>query len=497
MAFDVGEIRDRAQRLKSAIALERYETRAGLKERSAFKRLYDDHQFLLAPQVLPAIQRELAEAGGDERRRLGSLFNWVAGQHVEAALAPLEDELRAWEAGATVVLADREVPLRGVEAAVARANRRGERLAWEAARNRRVEDAAALRLDILHREREAVGQLGMGTYVEARERLAGLNLRGLEREAVEILARTESAYREAFLREVGRRIGIESRSAARSDAVWLIAMRWLSQPFAMSPLLTRLRRDLEQMGLPLPRDGVVRMDLDRRPLKEGMSFCAAIQVPGDVVLVVSPVGGWGDARSLLHEIGHTLHFAYTSPALPWEDRALGDTAVTETFALVFECLTLDRGWVERTTGLSGSVLDEYLALAAFLQLYRVRRHAAQFLWEMELAAAERPGELASRYADLLGQATGFAHDPLTFIEDVRRGFWVARQLRSWMLSALMTAALHDRFGPQWYQDAVAGQFLGEILSEGQREDASQLATQLGEDRLTAARLLERFDRWLS
>jgi len=496
MAFDVAEVRDRAQRLKSAIALERYETRAGLKGRPAFARIYSEHQFLLAPQVLPSIQRELAEAVGDERRQLTALFNWVAIQRVEAELAPLEDELRTWEADATIRLADAEVPLRRVQGAIVRADRRGERLAWEAARNRRVEEAAALRLDIVHREREVVSQLGLGKYVEAWERLAGLNLRGMERFAVEILARTEDRYRHAFLREVGQRIGTEARAAARSDATWLTGMRWLAQPFAINPLLSRLRRDLEKMGLPLPRDGVVRLDLDRRPLKQGESFCAPIQVPGDVVLVVSPVGGWADARALLHEIGHTLHFAYTSASLAWEERALGDTAVTESFAVLFESLTLDRGWIEAATGLSGAALEEYLALAGFLQLYRLRRHAAQFLWEMELAASNRPGEMAPRYAELMSEATGFSHDPVTYLEDVRRGFWVARQLRAWMLSAMMLDALHDRFSSGWYTDPAAGQFLSEILSAGQREDASDLARQLGNERLTPKPLLEKTSAWL-
>lgn len=497
MPFEVWEIRDQARRLKSAIALERYETRAGLRDRSRFADVYGAHRLLFAPGVLPAVQRALAEARGDERRRLKSLFNWVAWQRVQADLAPLEDELRTWEAGATVTLAGREVPLRRVEGAIVRANGRGERLAWELARSRRVEEAAAVRLDVLHREREAVEQLGLGDYMEAHERLTGLNLRGLARHAVTILARTEASYRQAFLQEVGRRIGTEARSAARSDAAWLTGMRWLAQPFALSPLLGRVRRDLEEMELPLPRNGVVRLDLDRRPLKERRSFCAAIEVPGDVVLVVSPVGGWPDARALLHETGHTLHFSYTSGSLPWEDRALGDTTVTESFALLFESLVLDRGWVERTTSLGGTALEEYLALAGFLQLYRLRRQAAHFLWELELAAAERPGELGPRYAELLSEATGFAHDALTYIEDVRPGFWVARQLRAWMLSAIMADALRERFGDAWYRDRAAGQVLRELLSAGQRDDAAQLASQVGDARLAPGSLLRKVDAWVS
>ncbi|MFV1987427.1 MAG: hypothetical protein ACC682_09095 [Gemmatimonadota bacterium] len=496
MPLDVAEIRERAERLKSAIAFERYQTRSGLRERSAFATIFDEHRFLLAPDVLPSIQRELAEAEGDRRRRLQALFGWVADQRVESGLAPLEDELRAWEASVSVSLRDGDLPLRRVPAAIARAEERGERLAWEAARNRRVEEASALRLDVLHREREAVHELGLGGYVEARERLAGMGLRALERQAVEILAGTEAPYRAAFLSEVGRRLQIEARSAARSDAVYLMGMRWLAQPFALNPLLSRIRDGLDTMGLPLPKDGV-RFDFDRRPLKESKSFCAAIRVPGDVILVVSPIGGQADARALLHEIGHALHFSYTSPSLPWEDRALGDTSVTETFALLFEGLTLDREWSAGVSGLGGVTLDRYVSLSRFLYLYRLRRRAAQFLYEMELAATDEPSRMAPRYSELLGQATGFAHDPQTFIEDVRRGFWVARQLRASMLVALLRRALNQRFGDAWFGEPAAGAFIGELLSAGQRESAVQLAEQLGESALTPAALIADVERWFS
>lgn len=496
MPFEVAEIRERAERLKSAIALERFQIRAGLKERSAFAAIYDEHRFLMSPEVLPAIQRELAEAEGARRIRRKNLFSFIASQQVEAEIAPLEDELRGWEAGATVGAAAGDLPLRRVPAAIARAENRGERLEWQEARNRRVEEASALQLDILHREREAVRELGLGGYVDARERLAGLGLRALERQAVEILARTEEMYREAFLREVGGRVGIEARSAVRSDAVWLMGMRWLAQPFALNPLLGRIRRDLERIGLPLRKDGV-RLDLDRRPLKEVNSFCAAIRVPGDVVIVLSPLGGQADARALMHEIGHALHFAYTSPSLPWEERALGDTSVTEAFALLFETLTLHRGWAGSASGLGGVTLEGYLSLARFLHLYRLRRQAAEFLYEMEIAATDEPSRMAPRYTQLLSEATGFAHVSQTYIEDVRRGFWVARQLRGAMLSSILRRALRERFGDEWYLESAAGAFIGELMSAGQREDAVQIAAQLGESALTPSSLMEDIEGWIA
>jgi hypothetical protein len=271
-------------------------------------------------------------------------------------------------------------------------------------------------------------------------------------------------------------------------------MRWLAQPFALTPLLTRVRRDLDRIGLPLGRDGV-RLDLERRPLKGAHSFCAGVRVPGDVVLVVSPIGGQADARGLMHEIGHALHFSHTTPTLPWEDRVLGDSSVTETYALLFEGLTLDREWSAAVSGLGGDTLDGYLSLSRFLYLYRLRRQAAQFLYEMELAATDEPSQMAPRYSELLGQATGFRHDPQTYIEDVQRGFWVARQLRAAMLAALLRNALQSRFGSAWFGESAAGAFIGELMSAGQRENAVQLAEQLGEPALTPAGLFSDVDAW--
>ena len=197
-------------------------------------------------------------------------------------------------------------------------------------------------------------------------------LRALERQAVEILARTETLYREAFDREVGGRLGIDPRAAVRSDALWLMGMRWLAQPFALNPLLGRVRQDLERIGLPLRREGV-RLDFDRRPLKEVQSFCAAIRVPEDVVLVISPLGGQTDARSLMHEIGHALHFTHTSPSLPWEDRALGDTLGHGDVRVALRVPHPRPGVGRHRVGSGRCHSGRVSRLARFLHLYRLRR----------------------------------------------------------------------------------------------------------------------------
>lgn len=496
MGLGVPEIRSRAQRLKSTLARERYEVKAGLKEHPSFAGIYAEHPVLLGEEALPAIQRELAEATGDERRRLRYLLAWVAEQQVLAAVAPLEDEHRAWEAASRVRLNGLEVPFREARRTIRNLEDRPARLALEERRSDKLEEALPLETDTIQRERQAVEELGFGGYVEARERLSGQNVRALERQAIRVLTLTEDAYRDQLAHQVRKRVRVEPGEASRADVEWLERMAWLDEHFRLGHTLERLRADLGELGLPVAETERVRLDLEVRSLKTSQSACIPIRVPEEVVVVMAPTGGWPDCDSLLHEMGHALHFSYTESGMPFEYRALGDGAVTEAYALLFELLSLERSWLVRTTDLAGEALEEYLLLAGFLHLHRLRRQAARLLYEVELLGAESIEGMDERYAELMTGTTGFRHDPRTFLEEVEPGFWVARQIRAWMLRAILHGVLRARYDEDWFRNPSAGPFLRELFAEGQREDASRLAMELGAERLSAAALVESTRAWL-
>jgi hypothetical protein len=496
MGLGVQEIRDRAERLKSSIENERYQWKAGLKTRPDFQAVYESHALLVGDDVLPAIQRKLAQAEDDEEDRLRSLFSWVAMQRVEARLSPLDDQYRAWESTTAVSINEKEIPLRSVTFAIENEPDRATREHLELRRTAWLEEAVPLQVDTLHREREAVAELGLGGYVEAWERLTRVNLRAMEREAIRVLAATEDLYRDQLAYHLGR-LEVDPEAATRSDIRWLRRMRWLDDYFELESTLDVVRKDLGELGLPLTADGRVKLDVERRPGKAIRSFCAPIQVPRNVVLVVAPTGGWPDCAALMHELGHALHMAYTRESIPFEYRALGASAVTEPYALLFELLTLERQWVERTVGLAARELEDYLRLVAFLELYRLRLLAARLIYQLELYRAELPGQMGGRFAEILSGATGVRFDPRTYLMDLARGFWVARKLRAWMLQAILQESLRDRYDADWYRNPAAGPFLGELFSAGQRDDAGELAVQLGQEKLSARPLAAEIGEWFS
>ena len=129
-----------------------------------------------------------------------------------------------------------------------------------------------------------------------------------------------------------------------------------------------------------------------RPKKSPRAFCAPIEVPGRVVLVIQPMGGADDWRALFHEAGHTEHYAHVNPDLPVEARRLGDVSVTEAWATLMEHFLLEPGWL--ASRLDFPRPDEFAAEAAAGSLYLLRRYCGKLLYELEFHAATELDEKA-------------------------------------------------------------------------------------------------------
>jgi hypothetical protein len=209
----------------------------------------------------------------------------------------------------------------------------------------------------------------------------------------------------------------------------------------------------------------VVIDTERRPKKSPRAFCAPVRVPGEVYLVIAPVGGREDFAALFHEAGHTEHYAHVDASLPVEDRYLGDNSVTEGFAFLFEHLVSDPEWLHRRLGIEDPepiVNHERASRMVFL-----RRYAAKLSYELELHGGGPIDGLDSIYARRLSDAVHVDWPAVSWLSDVDPFFYVARYLRAWALETHLRSGLRERFGEAWFDEAGAGAFLRELWSAGQ------------------------------
>jgi hypothetical protein len=299
-----------------------------------------------------------------------------------------------------------------------------------------------------------------------------------------------------FLR---RRLGIRPDEATRADALALFRAREFDRSFPSELMEPSVRRQVAEMGVdPLARGRVI-LDTGEREGKRSRAFCAPVRVPAEVYLVLRPHGGQTDWNTLLHELGHALHFASTRPDYPFEYRWLGDNSVTEGYAMLFDHLMQSRGWLLRYTQLGKAHADAFLRAAGFEELHFLRRYCAKLVYEYQLYGGEVAWRaLPDAYVQLLTAATTFRYDPADAFVDVDPRYYAARYLRAWQLQAVLTETLVEHFDEDWYRNPRAGPWVVQSLfAEGQRELADELATRVAGRALSFAPLVRSVERLLA
>ena len=458
------ELRARGESLNTALGRESYEAGAGLKAETRFAEIFEAHADVASDEAWEAA------------RPNAKLAEWVADARIGRAVAPLDDRLHAWEATAEITLEGGEtMPLQRAGIAIANEPRRERRMAIDRARRRALAEPTAIRTEKLGREKDLLdGLLGL-PIVEARRQLSGIDLHALAAQAGQFLARTRELYRGALAERLKAELGLKPGDADRTDGAFMFRGASFDEFFPGDQLVSIAVRQAGEMGLDARGGGRIHHDSEDRERKRPRAFCAPVRVPDEVYLVIRPHGGHVDYRAFWHELGHALHFANAARDLPFEDRWLGDNSVTECYAMLFEHQTMAPAWLRRYAGLNGGKLEQFRRAQAFDLLAIVRRYAAKLAYEVELFSAPSLQSGASRYVELLSDATGFRYAPEDALLDLDDAFYAARYLRAWQLESTLRTALIERFDEDWFRNPKSGPFVLELLSRGQRDDAAEVA----------------------
>jgi oligoendopeptidase F len=461
--------RARVDRFVAELDEEYYLHYAGHKDTLDLKRLYERY-----PDLADLKQAQALGEAADGDRGLSELWRFASEnflaeltrEHAERSAA-LEAELEATVDGETITY-------RMIRPTMANSEDRGKRQRLEEARNRLTDEHInPVLADAARTVIEAVPQLGSGAYLDLYRRF-GFRLDELADQCRAVLDSTERLYEETADKLFRARAGVPLAEAQRWDVARVFRAPGWDEAFPAAKMIPALDVTLADLGIDLRSQDNVELDLEQRPKKSPRAFCAPIEVPGRVVLVIQPMGGADDWRALFHEAGHTEHYAHVSEDLPVEAKRLGDVSVTEAWATLMEHLLLEPGWLSRR--LDFPKPDEFAAEAATGSLYLLRRYCGKLLYELEFHGATELDEkaMSSRYVELLGAALKIEPSATDYLGDIDPGFYVTGYLRSWALHAQLREHFRERFGTTWFADRNAGGMLRELWSEGHRLNADEL-----------------------
>ena len=462
---ELDALRADADRFIAEIDEEAYLHFAGHKATYDLVPIYERHAELTKLET--ALNVGASVDGGRNVRELwrfaceGYLGNFVSEEEEKIAEAETE----------TVKVGDEEIPYRDLRPRIANEEDRGQRERLERARNEATDAVNPLYVrkhEVVHRETE---RLGARNYAEL-YRSFGFPLDDLAEQCRSFLDSTERLWEEVGDRFFRRRIGLGLGEIERWDVsrVWR-GVEW-DAAFPKNRMLPALEATLGDLGVDLRAQRNVELDLEERPTKSPRAFCAPIEIPERVVLVLKPQGGPDDWRGLFHEAGHTEHFAHTSPSLSVEEKRLGDNAVTEGWAMLLEHLTIDPSWLQRRLDFPRP--EQFAAEGATQLLWLLRRYCAKLLYELEFHEAADVTAMQPRYVELLTEALKVTPSDAHYLEDLDDGFYVSQYLRAWAFEARLRAYLREKFGNAWFTRRDAGSLLRELWSEGQKPTADEL-----------------------
>lgn len=465
MPATIDEYRAEADRFLADLFSEEYLHFSGQKDRLELEAIYDRYADLTTVGAC----RELQDAGSPELWRFaceGYLGKQVAAQQEQ--LSELESTLEGELEGETI-------PFRMIRPTIANEPDRGRRERLERLRVSLGARLRPLQEEALAAVHDLVATLGAPTYRELYARF-GFPLDETRAQCERFLADTETLHVELFDRVLRARLGVGIDDARTWDTPRLLRSDAWDDGFPADSLLPALEATLTDLGIDLRSQRNVELDLEPRPKKDPRAFCAPIEVPGRVVLCIKPIGGVDDWRAMFHEAGHTEHFAHTQASLGLEARRLGDNAVTEGWAFLFEHLITDPAWLTRRLDFGRP--DEFAAESAGIRLYYVRRYAAKLLYELELHDGAEREAMPARYAELLTDATKIPYFPDDFLADVDPGFYCTSYLRAWGFEAQVRGHLRELFGAAWFTSRKAGNLLRELWGEGQGLSADAMLREL-------------------
>ena len=476
--------RERIDRFIADLDQEYYDHFAGLKQDfdldSVYRRYEDITSLEQARRMQSAVDGSFSSI---------ELSRFACEGYLGALTRRHEEETAKLEATLKTTVDGEEIPFRMLRPAIANSADRDRRERIERVRNDLTDEHLNPLLLASHREtHEATKQLGAENYRALYDKF-NYKLDDLAAQCRAFLDSTESLYEDAADRLLRAGAGVGLADAQRWDVARVFRATEWDSVFPADRMLPALDATLQDLGIDLHAQENVHLDVEERPNKTPRAFCAPIEVPGKVMLVIQPIGGPDDWRALFHEAGHAEHFANTRAELTVEERRLGDSAVTEGWAMLMDHLVDDPVWLARRLDFPRPA--EFAAEGAAHLLFFVRRYCAKLLYELEFHTADDLTAMRPRYVELLGDALKIEPSPVDYLADIDSSFYVSAYLRSWAFEAQMRTHLREEFGNTWFARREAGSLLRELWGEGQRWPAEDFLRDITGSTLELESVAER------
>lgn len=489
LLMELQELRNNVEKFVRAMDEEYYLNLAGLKEDMNTAVIFQKYKNVFEPKVLSNVKRRKTKAKKEDKRKLRFLEHILTSGYLEHKVKDLTDRRNTLESKLNIKIRGKNIPFRLAAVKMVNEDNRALRGEIYDARNRATDDINVILKNRMKKLHELSKRLDYSNYAHLYSRIRNIDFKKLMRELETLIRATDRIYVDKFS-ALTARIDLKLKDSEKHDMAYLFRAKPFDKYFKKDRAIPTLKRTLKGLGITLDQQKNVVLDAEERPKKSPRAFCAPLRVPDKIMLVIMPMGGYGDYDTLLHEAGHAEHYAHVLKRQAMEYKYLGDNSVTETYAFILQYLTMNEKWIKNNTSMNSRKLSEYLDFVYTQKVYFLRRYAAKLRYELMLHQRGLKG-MDDAYKRTLESVLKFKHPKNHYLTDLDDGFYASQYLRAWLFEAQLRLELEEKFGDDWFLKKAAGDYLKSLWAEGQKYNVEEISEGIGYE-LGPKELIEDF-----
>jgi len=470
-------VRERAELFRDILAKWHLEVARGDQLRESDGPPFGHFRDLLSREAALLLRAKVAPPSEAADPCAQNLLHFIIQSSVEAACHPARTELRDQLATLKIPFGKEQLPLPRAASRIICEHRRIERSRADSARAAllsRLHPAAQRVLTCAHSVAEL---LEFSDYIAMWEETSGTSLGQVQELCRPVIEETEEAYAE-MLQWFSRRIlGVPNGRVQRHDLLHLFYGGPMEEFFPDRDLTSIGTATAGEMGIHLAALTNLCIEAGPGSTRSGRAYCAPLSIPARVILLAPRAEGLRAYRQFFHELGRALHFSHVGAEEPFETRALGDEAISESYGLLFEGLLDSPIWLECHLGLARQ--RDLIRFLVLERSFTFRRHVAKLAYEAALHRQSSLSGAADLYRDLMMTYTHAGFPKELYLLDADVDFRSARTLRAALFCAQLAVHFGTVLGEDWMRNPATGDELRALWRPGCRKPLAELAKATG------------------
>ncbi len=462
------EINERFEKFLAELEDESRLNWAGLKDESNTEPIMKKYEDLFSKDNISLIE-ELWKAESDSAKKYEYklLFFGLIDMNIYFNQAKSADEISSYLSKSKVKFKKKEISYYDIRPTIMKTDDFNEREILQKLAVKVVKEINPKILKSLLDELKELENFGFQSYIKYYSDQKSMDYERFYRLSKKIFSRLQNLYLAKMGKIVEERLDKKLGEIKSCHSIYLLQMRDYQQLFPKDKLIEAYKLTIKDMGLDDLESKNIHIDIEDRPTKNPRAVCFTVQVPKEIHLIIKPNGGQQDFEALMHEAGHSQHFAHIDPNLPFSFRNLSSShALTELFSYIFEGLSRNPYWLSHYLGIDEKIGTKLLMETETINLFMLIRYLGKFIYEYEVFENNLLDQAPRIYTETLKDFTGFVYDQSQFLNDMDSGFYSADYLRAWLGEAQLSDYLEINFSKNWFMNKEAGHFLKELWLPG-------------------------------